>query len=849
MNISRGQLSRLLVVILLGGLLTLPRESYAQLSGLFGSEEKRAQNVAERAFQDGLYDVARSKLRSFLETYPESAAVPQVRWLYGQALLFTGEREQALDVFLKPPPGTSPDLAASYALWAAEAQAAQENWKGAEAAFRNWLRAHPNHEHQTQARVSLAHVLFRQEKLDEALALLNEIRLANLRDRTAQRGALLQIRILLAAEKTREAEELLAELTRARPSPPASFEIAYWSAELARAKGDAATAKATLTRLVDDPRASPRDLVAQAHFLLGQLAQEAGEPKAAAESFRKAFTTAYDPATIQPALARYLQVQKQLNELTAGALAVREFTGTRGPAAPLGHYATAKFFAEDGNLDAALLELDTLINSFRDSEWVGPGRLLNAEVLRRKGKRDEAVTILEAIMAEKKDSPLARSAALQLGAIRLEEGRADEAAALFLAASNTGNGEQAEQAFHQALRSYARAGRLDAFLETEARFRQRFPKSRYLQGAAFEKARLLEASGRTEEARQLLTSLARTSEPTGRPATLAVINLGFSLFRDGDYAGASAQFEDFLTRFPKAPEVPEVRFWLIQAKSLQGELATAAEREALQSLLKDLDRHPLAAQVAFQIAQSFFNEQNYGDAQRQFQAVADRFPTSPLADQAIYLAARSAMNLGNYGEAITILERIKADSPTKNEARLAQIRAYLLQGKPEPAVALADLLLRAKLEGSLLPEAHLRRTNALLALADLKQTEEPLERALESLSAVLTSPEATVAQRNEAGCLRGEIFERKKKTAEALEAYLDVVYGRLFDQSTGQSQPEYFWFVRAGTQAAKLKLEREDVRGAVAIYRILERLGGPSRKVFRDTIDELRSRHFIWEDS
>ncbi|MFQ3671294.1 MAG: tetratricopeptide repeat protein [Verrucomicrobiia bacterium] len=835
----------LLPLLLLATITLLP----AQLPNPFVSEEKRAQTLAERAFQDALYDVARSKLDTFLQTYPNSPAVPQIRWLYGQALLFTGEREQALAIFSNPPPQTPPDLAASYALWVAETLAAQEKWAQAETAFRSWLQNHPNHEHHTRARTSLALTLFRQDKLDPALALLNDIRLTDLRDPHAQRAALLQVRILLAAEKTREADELLTELSRARPAPPASFETAYWSAELARARGDLPAARTILTRLVNDPRASPRDLVAQAHFLLGRLELDAGETRNAAESFRKAFTTAYDPATIQPALARFLETQKQLGDLTAGALVVREFTSTRTLAAPLGHFATAKFFADDGNLDAALLELDTLTKSFPNSEWIGPARLLTADILRRKGKRSEATALLDSILSSQPGSPLAHSAALQLAALHLEDNRPEDAAALFLTAAQTSEPAQAERALTQALSSFARAGRLDAFLNTETQLRQRFPKSRHLQTAAFDKARLLEASGQTEEARRLLTELARQAEPSSPAAATATLNLAFSLFRDGDYPAAEARLEDFLARFPNRPEAPEARFWLIQAKSLKGDLNAAAERTALQALLKELGTSPLAPQVAYQIGQSLFNEQNYGDAQRQFQFVAESFPNSPLADQAIYLAARSALNLGNHSEAITILERIKPDSPTKNEARLAQIRAYLLQGKPEPAVALADALLRANPQGFAFSEAHLRRTNALLALADLKASDEPLSRALDSLAAVLASPDATVAHRNEAGTLRGEILLRQKKTSEALEAFLDVVYGRLFDQSTGNAQPEYFWFIRAGTQAARIKLEQDDPRGAVAIYRILERLGGPSRKVFRDTIDDLRSRHFIWEDS
>jgi TolA-binding protein len=836
-------------IFLLISAISLTSGVQAQLPSIFGSDEKRAQSIAEKTFQDGLYDVALSKLQSFLEAYPESPAVPQIRWLLGQTLLFTGEPNKALEILSKPPAGISPALLANYQLWEGEALAALDRWADAEKKFRDWIQKHGDNENLTLARISLANALFKQNKLEAALGLLNEIRLGDLQDRNAQRGTLLQVRILLAEGKVREAEELLNELNRQRLTPPASFEVAYWSAELAKTKGDNAGAQSLLEKLVSDPRASPRDLVAQSHFLLGQIQSKSGNQKAAAESFRKAFTTTYDPKTLEPAINLYLKAQKENKELTSGALVVRDFINQRGPSAAVGLYAIARYFASDGNLDAAMLELDNLAKTFPDSEWNGPGRLLMAEALAKKGKTKEAEALLTKIRQEQAGKPLGRTAALQLAEMRVRSGDATDAAALFLEVAKDPDGALAEQAYQRALLSYAKAGLLEPFLETETRMRQRFPKSALLKPLAFEKARLLEASGKADEARTLLASLAGTDAPQNENTATAIMNLGYSHFRAADYPAATAHFEDFLKRFPTHPSAPEVRFWLIQANSFLGARSTETERTEMQALLQTLGKHPLAPQIAFQVAQSYFNEQNYAEAQRQFQKVSQDYPTAALADQAIYLAGRSAMNLGNHTEAIALLEKIKPDSPAKNDARLAQIRCFLLQGKPDPALAIADSLIKANPSGSYFAEAHLRRINALLAQADLKQSSDPLTKALDSAQTIIKFPLATTSQRNEAGCLRGEILQRQGKSQEALEAYLDVVYGRLFDQATGQAQPEFLWFVRAGTQAARIKLEQEDIRGAVAIYRILERLGGPSRKVFRDTIEDLRSKHFIWEES
>ena len=123
-----------------------------------------------------------------------------------------------------------------------------------------------------------------------------------------------------------------------------------------------------------------------------------------------------------------------------------------------------------------------------------------------------------------------------------------------------------------------------------------------------------------------------------------------------------------------------------------------------------------------------------------------------------------------------------------------------------------------------------------------------LERAVNTAEAILKSPAADASDKNEAGFIRGRSLEQLGRDDDALQAYLDVLYGRLGTSSSGPTQPEYLWFARAGAEAARIQEKRNDFKGALAIYRILENAGGPNQAAFAKKIDDLRNRHFLWSE-
>jgi hypothetical protein len=59
---------------------------------------------------------------------------------------------------------------------------------------------------------------------------------------------------------------------------------------------------------------------------------------------------------------------------------------------------------------------------------------------------------------------------------------------------------------------------------------------------------------------------------------------------------------------------------------------------------------------------------------------------------------------------------------------------------------------------------------------------------------------------------------------------------------------EFFWFYKAGFNAAHLLEETNDWKSAVAVYRKLATVGGTRSDEARARLTQLRLEHFLWDE-
>ena len=96
--------------------------------------------------------------------------------------------------------------------------------------------------------------------------------------------------------------------------------------------------------------------------------------------------------------------------------------------------------------------------------------------------------------------------------------------------------------------------------------------------------------------------------------------------------------------------------------------------------------------------------------------------------------------------------------------------------------------------------------------------------------------------RNQALYKKGKCLEKQNKTSEALTVFYDVL------ASQSGTEPDYFWYYKAGFDAAKMLEAGEQWKSAIGIYKKMAAVNGPRAKEAGDRARQLRMEHFIWEE-
>ena len=118
------------------------------------------------------------------------------------------------------------------------------------------------------------------------------------------------------------------------------------------------------------------------------------------------------------------------------------------------------------------------------------------------------------------------------------------------------------------------------------------------------------------------------------------------------------------------------------------------------------------------------------------------------------------------------------------------------------------------------------------------------QRAIELYEQLATEPGVPAHWRNQAEFKKGKALEKLNDKADALAAY----YGVIETGARPDVQHEFFWFYKAGFNAAHLLEEANDWKSAVAVYRKLASVGGMRSDEAKARLTQLRLEHFLWDE-
>jgi TolA-binding protein len=269
----------------------------------------------------------------------------------------------------------------------------------------------------------------------------------------------------------------------------------------------------------------------------------------------------------------------------------------------------------------------------------------------------------------------------------------------------------------------------------------------------------------------------------------------------------------------------------------------AAVARAAQDFIQQYPQSAARAEARLKLGEVYFRQNDFPNAQTQFELVTEEQPDSPLAETALFLAgeaARKSLNPASVDRAVDLFEEVyKMDGPLRFRARLEQALTKRQIQQEKEAVVLLDDLLGQNIPSEIRAEALEAKGESQFSLGAKDQSQ--YDAAIKTFDS-LVGLEATPPERRQSALYRkAKCFEQLGRTDEALAALYDVL-------SVGGETSDELWFFRAGFDAAEILEARRSWSSAAAVYEKLTAAPGPRSDEAKNRLEQLRLEHFLWPD-
>jgi outer membrane protein assembly factor BamD (BamD/ComL family) len=249
--------------------------------------------------------------------------------------------------------------------------------------------------------------------------------------------------------------------------------------------------------------------------------------------------------------------------------------------------------------------------------------------------------------------------------------------------------------------------------------------------------------------------------------------------------------------------------------------------------------------VRLKLAETYYRRQDFASAQTQFELLAQQNTGAPVAEKARFFAAQSAMQSmspDSLDRALRLFDEVvQKGGELKWAARNEQAAIERRLGKPQDALTFYEEVLRGDAKAPEKREALCAKGDVLYELGATDP--ENYRRAIDAYEQLAAQPDAPLHWRNQALFKKGMSLEKLNETDAALATFYRIIE----DQSGSAKEREFFWYYKAGFNAARLLEQQAQWRPAAAVYEKLAFAGGGRSEEAKSRLNRLRLEHFLWE--
>lgn len=791
--------------------------------------ESRLYSDALQAIGEGIPEVGIQKLQKYLSGDIDPVERNAATLKLAGALLDAGHPDEALQAL-----GTTADGSnAECEFLKARILSALGRWSEAASTFHK-IGVNNNTPFSVRAGIGEAESLYALDRLPEAIAILESL---------PNPGTEVKLRLADFYFETHDEKKCADVLASVKPATPSEIKWKKYVEGRQLIAGDQATqAMARFEEVIKDPQGVGEGLFAGATLGMAEARLIKSGPEAADDVLEEFIQKHPESRFLELIFRRLDQIySNEENPSDSELLKWSQNPPARRQAFAIFYLAKAEL--REKKAEQALDALETFTRDFPDHSLAAKALLMKGAILADAGKLDFALSAFEEAMRKAPDGDSLAEAEIAAGRVQFFKRENVLAADMFRSAAGHSQRLWQTAVFDSAL-AWLNQGNYDKFLEDYKQLSAMFPGSDFRRELLLEEGLMQARSGdpRAKDSLALFISdfpdHARVAE-----ARLALAEISF---HSSDFAGAG----NYLRAVNETPQSIETSD---HAEYLAIFLADATEPrdeqkviDACLKFIQERKKSSLLPEVRMKLGQTYYRREDFADAQTQFELLAAESPDTPYGEMALFLAGKSSMqtmNADSTNHAIELFEQVaKLNGSLKLYARLQEALIKSRPGTESEAVILYDDILSSK------PDAELK-FSALCGKGDNYFTmgssdPKAFDQAAVVYNTMAKDPDATVFWRNQALYKKGKCLEKENKLAEALEVYYDVLQAG--DAAGGE--PDFFWYYKAGFDAARILVAQEQWKSAIGIYQKMANLSGPRSNEAKERARQLRMDHFIWEN-
>ncbi|HQP10187.1 MAG TPA: tetratricopeptide repeat protein [Candidatus Omnitrophota bacterium] len=689
--------------------------------------------VAQKAFEDGFYDVAMRYINQLFEQYPQTSKHIQAKLLLGQCYFFKSQYLKAYDTFQGLLQHS--EFKDATLFWLGETYLKGSDHKQAEKQYRQLIELYPDSIYAPQSYYSLGWSQFEQGEFEKAkgpfLKLMRQFPSHELREDASFKIAECEYNLRAYENAIQYFKNYILNFPKSRRHPEAYFYIAeaYYYLE------DFLTAVTYYAKTAEI--AYDNKLILLAKVSLGWSYLKLEKFALAKQNFDEAYSFA----------------------LEKGILSDDVFLGQ------------ATFYAETGEQEKALEAYQQLIAKFPDSERVVDAYLGLANTYYQTKQYQEAIGAYQTILERSAQSPInpeiQEKTYFGLAWAHLKAGDIDSAVKNFETVKNKTESRTVKiSAMTQIGDAYQDVGKFTKAVEVYDHILKNFPDSPYTDYVQYRQGIALLKMEKIEAATLSFQSL-KANFPTSKYINDTNYYLAVAYFKKEEWAVAAEYINDFIEGLPRANEFLAEAHYILGLSNFNLKKYQDAWK-TFQTILTDYPQDlALVRNAEFYIAKCDYKTGHVPEAIKKFQALTAKYPKSKVAQEALMWLADHYLEASDFDNAISYYNQFIAEFPGSDEIDLIYYelgRAYQAKTQFDQAVNAFKLVSEQKN-----PEVHAK---AKLALADIFSRDLDPDSTVETYQKIVdTSPKF----KRDAYVKIAEVHKKTGNYTQAIAAYQNAL--------------------------------------------------------------------------